>query len=83
MRTDSNFIWNSVLSDYIYFAWDCDIFLVRNVLTIEGLPDKELLEQYFLDIVYPKEDNIFDRAVQAMEYMAWKTPPPKEQDHAI
>lgn len=38
LRTDTNFIWHSDLSLYMFFEHDCDIFLVRNVLAIENLP---------------------------------------------
>jgi hypothetical protein len=45
---------------------------VRNILAVEKLEEKELLEQYFLEIVYPKDDKIFDRTVEAMEYLTYK-----------
>jgi len=83
LRTDTNFIWNSELSLYVFFEYDCDIFLVRNILAIEKLEQKELLEQYFLEIVYPKDDKIFDRTVEAMEYLSYSTQPSRRNEYEV
>jgi hypothetical protein len=52
---DTNFIWKSKLSSYIWMEAKQDPFFIRNVIHVEEKERKTPLEKYFLEILYPKE----------------------------
>jgi hypothetical protein len=52
---DTNFIWKSKLSSYIWMEAKQDSFFIRNVIHVEERERKTPLEKYFLEILYPKE----------------------------
>jgi hypothetical protein len=53
---DTNFIWKSRLSSYIWMEAKQDPFFIRNVIHVEEREKKTPLEKYFLELLYPKEE---------------------------
>ena len=45
------------------------------MILVEQRKDKTLLEKYFLEIVYPKNEEIVDRSVKCFEMLAYKYKP--------
>ena len=60
------------MNQYIWMEAKQDPFIIRNVILVEQRKEKTLLEKYFLEIVYPKNEETVDRSVKCFEMMAYK-----------
>jgi hypothetical protein len=53
---DTDFIWTSHLREYIWLEEKHDPLLIENLLKLEEREEKEVLEKYMMEIMYPKND---------------------------
>jgi hypothetical protein len=72
---DTSFIWHSKLSHYIWMEVKQDPFIIRNVILVEQRTAKTLLEKYFLEIVYPNNADVVNKALRCFEMLAFKYKP--------
>lgn len=43
--------------------------IIRNVLNVSERPKKEVLEKYFIEILYPNSEQVIDKTIKAVDML--------------
>ena len=72
---DTSFIWESKLCEYIWLEEKQDPLIIRNVLKVDEKESKEILEKYFLEILYPSSDETIEKSIKCLEMLQYEYKP--------